>query len=249
MPSAVRSLADASDSESWNPLKRAVVFRYSHRDSQYSGNDGGVMSPVFVSYSHTDRDRVIDIIEGLKKSRVAVWWDDDLPPGKTWDDQIEMALEKASAVVVVWSESALASENVKDEAYYAREENKAFPVRIEDVQPPFRFRRLQSVDLFQRPVEDNEKWDDLVDAISERRGRGPDLEVPLPGERPKPRRQTAIPWMTILPALMLGLILIINAANLVFTISAAPLISVALGALALAALITDLVRRSRVYRQ
>jgi len=172
------------------------------------------VSAVFVSYSHHDRDRVIDIVEGLKRSRVAVWWDEDLPPGRTWDDQVEAALEGASTVIVVWSRGAIASENVKDEAYYAREENKALPVRIEDVKPPLRFRRLQFVDLFRAPAEANEGWNDLVAAVRERLGRA--SGTPATGEadaKPRARSGIAIPWRTVLPAALVALSLVTNVAG------------------------------------
>lgn len=174
------------------------------------------MSAVFVSYSHHDRDRVIEIVEGLKRSRVAVWWDDDLPPGRTWDDQVEAALEKASTVIVVWSRGAIASENVKDEAYYAREENKALPVRLEDVKPPLRFRRLQFVDLFRSPAEANEGWNDLVAAVRERLGRAPSGPELGGGETaPRARGGIAIPWRTVVPAALVALSLVSNVAGTV----------------------------------
>jgi hypothetical protein len=102
------------------------------------------------------------------------------------------------------------------------------------------------VDLFHRPVENNEKWEALIAAISERLGRGPDLEVPVPRE--DPRRVAAVPWKMILPALLLALILTLNIANVAFGVPAAPVISLALGALALAVLIMDLLGRMRARR-
>jgi TIR domain len=175
------------------------------------------VSAVFVSYSHHDRDRVVDIVESLKRSRVAVWWDDDLPPGRTWDDQVEAALEGASTVIVVWSRGAIASENVKDEAHYAREENKALPVRLEDVEPPLRFRRLQFVDLFRSPAEANEGWNDLVAAVSERLGRAPSSAAQGGAEvAPRARGGIAIPWRTVLPAALVALSLVTNVAGTIF---------------------------------
>jgi hypothetical protein len=177
------------------------------------------VSAIFVSYSHHDRNRVIDIIEGLKRSRMAVWWDDELPPGQTWDDQVEAALERASTVIVVWSRDALASENVKDEAHYAREENKAMPVRIEDVKPPFRHRRLQFVDLFESPAEVNEGWGDLIAAITQRLGRGPDLTAASASangeEAARPRGGVAISWRMLVPAALVVLSLVTHVAGTV----------------------------------
>jgi hypothetical protein len=65
------------------------------------------MTDVFISYAHADKERVTDLVRGLETSRVGVWWDERLPPGTTWDDQIEAALERAQAIVVVWSKHAV----------------------------------------------------------------------------------------------------------------------------------------------
>lgn len=172
------------------------------------------MREVFVSYAHQDKDRVTDLVASLERSSVRVWWDADLPHGKSWDDQIERALENASTIVVVWSRQAVASENVKDEAHYALEERKALPVRIEDVQLPYRWRRLQYVDLMARPVERNEKWAEVVAAL---RDHGADA-VPPDGSPSRPttppnvesQRKIALSPNAVIPAVLVLLSLLFN---------------------------------------
>jgi len=128
------------------------------------------MWDVFISYSSKDRARVEKLVERLRAQNVQVWWDGHLPPGQRWDDQIEQAMEGSSTVVILWSEASVASEEVKDEAYYARDRGKALPVRIENVRPPYRFLRIQGFDLIHEPLYEAPKFPALVDAV---RGKGP----------------------------------------------------------------------------
>ncbi len=128
------------------------------------------MGDVFISYSSRDRARVEKLVARLRDDHgIAVWWDTHLPPGERWDDQIEQAMENASTVVILWSEASVASEEVKDEAYYARDRGKALPVRIENVRPPYRFLRIQGLDLIHDPPHEAPKFLALVDAV---RGKG-----------------------------------------------------------------------------
>lgn len=128
------------------------------------------MGDVFISYSSKDRARVEKLVARLRDEHgITVWWDSHLPPGERWDDQIERAMEDASTVVILWSEASIASEEVKDEAYYARDRGKALPVRIENVRPPYRFLRIQGLDLIHDPPHEAPKFPALVDAV---RGKG-----------------------------------------------------------------------------
>jgi hypothetical protein len=156
-----------------------------------------LMTDVFISYAHADKERVTDLVRGLETLRVGVWWDEHLPPGTTWDDQIEAALERAQAVVVVWSKHAVDSPNVKDEAHYALEERKAFPVRIEDVKLPYRWRRMQYIDLFRLPPQSNDKWTTLVDAV---RAGGDTTAESLKSDTERPRSASLAQKGAIFPA-------------------------------------------------
>lgn len=129
------------------------------------------MWDVFISYSSKDRPRVQRLVERLREKGVAVWWDDgNLPPGQRWDDEIERGLNESSKVVILWSEASIQSEEVKDEAYLARDLGKALPVRIENVRPPYRFLRIQGFDLIHEPLYEAPIFPRFVDAV---RGKGP----------------------------------------------------------------------------
>ena len=170
------------------------------------------MTHVFISYAHADKEHVTDLVRGLETSSLNVWWDDQLPPGSTWDDRIEAALDRAQAVVVVWSQNAVASQNVKDEAHYALEEHKALPIRIEDVKLPYRWRRLQYVDLFARPPERNDKWEMLVKAA---RCEGGGADAPSADQTEAVARSTTRGRSAIYPAVLVLLSLLAQIAGTV----------------------------------
>ena len=71
---------------------------------------------IFLSYSSKDRERVIPLMELLKDLGWSVWWDRDIPPGKTFDEFIEENLNLSRIVVVVWSKSSIHSRWVRTEA-------------------------------------------------------------------------------------------------------------------------------------
>jgi hypothetical protein len=42
------------------------------------------MSDIFISYSSEDRDRVLPLVNALEKTGWSVFWDRDIPTGRTW---------------------------------------------------------------------------------------------------------------------------------------------------------------------
>lgn len=55
------------------------------------------MSDVFLSYAAEDRERVERLAWALAELGWSVWWDRDIPAGKTFDAVIEEALTRRSA--------------------------------------------------------------------------------------------------------------------------------------------------------
>ncbi len=105
------------------------------------------MSDVFISYSRHDLDRARALARGLEAHQLSVWWDRAIPPGKTFDEVIEEALDAAGCVVVLWSESSVKSSWVKTEAAEAARRGVLIPILIDPVKIPLEFRRLQTADL------------------------------------------------------------------------------------------------------
>lgn len=105
------------------------------------------MSDIFISYSREEQAIARQLADALQALGWSVWWDPQLQAGEDFEDAIEVALEGARCVIVLWSSLSVKSAFVKDEARYARDHNKLVPVAIEDVVLPFRFRSLQTATL------------------------------------------------------------------------------------------------------
>jgi len=121
------------------------------RDSYGSGSDRGVgrarMSDVFISYKRENLTGVGRLVEALRAEGVSVWWDQDIAPNAAWEATIEAALAAARLVIVAWSPAAVASENVKAEARWARDHGRLLQVFVEACAPPLFFGERQGVDL------------------------------------------------------------------------------------------------------
>jgi hypothetical protein len=102
---------------------------------------------IFISYASADRPTAQMLASALSGEGWSVWWDRNIPPGKSFDEVIEAALTKAKCVLVLWSKASVASNWVKTEASDAAKRNILIPVLIEDVTIPLEFRRLEAADL------------------------------------------------------------------------------------------------------
>jgi len=109
--------------------------------------DKGKMSDIFISYAREDRDKAKALAELFQQQDWSVWWDRNIPPGRSFDEVIEEALSEAKCVVVLWSQNSASSDWVKGEAAEALQRKILVPVRIESANVPLEFRRLQTVDL------------------------------------------------------------------------------------------------------
>jgi TolB-like protein len=105
------------------------------------------MPQVFVSYARGDKRPVAKLVGILRKLGFEPWWDDDIPPGASWEETIERALADAQAVIVCWSPTSVASENVRSEARVARSRGRLVQVFIEACEPPLFFGERQGIDL------------------------------------------------------------------------------------------------------
>ena len=105
------------------------------------------MASVFVSYDRDDAIKARAIAEGLENAGHSVWWDFRIQGGAEFNKEIEQALARADAVVVLWSELAVESAWVRDEAAAGRDTGRLVPVRLDEARPPLGFRQYQCVDL------------------------------------------------------------------------------------------------------
>ncbi len=105
------------------------------------------MVDVFISYSRNNRDRVRALADAVKALGYIVWWDDELPPHKSYGDVITEKITNAKAAIVCWSADAAQSEWVRAEADLARNQKKLIQTSYDEVMPPMPFNQIQFASL------------------------------------------------------------------------------------------------------
>ncbi len=105
------------------------------------------MSDIFISYKREDRPRAREVAKKFREHGFSVWWDRKIPPGKTFDQAIQEALDRAACVIVLWSERSVKSDWVKEEAEKGASRGILVPVLIDEVPIPLGFGRIQTANL------------------------------------------------------------------------------------------------------
>jgi adenylate cyclase len=105
------------------------------------------MADIFVSYARSDKVRVAPLVAAIEAKGWSVWWDPAIAAGQHFDDQIDAELQAASAVLVIWTPTSVASRWVRGEARDAAERGILVPVRFEDARLPIDVRAIQTTDL------------------------------------------------------------------------------------------------------
>lgn len=105
------------------------------------------MAQIFISYAREDRETAERLAQALERCGWTVWWDRHIPAGRRFDEVIAERLAGADCVLVLWSQRAIRSEWVIEEAETARERKALVPAMIETVEPPLGFRRIHAADL------------------------------------------------------------------------------------------------------
>ena len=109
--------------------------------------DAAVRPTIFLSYSHADRATAQRLTAALEQSGYTIWWDALIEGGSRFAKSIDEALQKADAVLVLWSEQSIESDWVRDEAAQGRDRHRLVPVSIDGTRPPLGFRQIQVIDL------------------------------------------------------------------------------------------------------
>jgi TIR domain len=105
------------------------------------------VSDIFISYARPDKEKAERLANAFSQSGWSVWWDREIPPGKSYDEVIENALSSARCVIVLWSKNSVSSRWVKTEAAEGATREILVPALIENVQIPLEFRRIEAADL------------------------------------------------------------------------------------------------------
>lgn len=105
------------------------------------------MASVFLSYAREDAAKAKSLAGGLERAGHEVWWDRHIHSGSEYAGAIEEALERADAVLVLWSSDAVRSSWVRDEAAEGRDSGRLVAATLDDTRPPIGFRQFQCTDL------------------------------------------------------------------------------------------------------
>jgi len=88
---------------------------------------------VFVSYSHSDSQRINSLLTGLSTIGYRLWFDKGIPGGAEWDALIEDRLRRSAVLLLFVSRRAVESKFVRREAKFADSLNKPIvSVLLED---------------------------------------------------------------------------------------------------------------------
>ncbi len=105
------------------------------------------MADVFISYAREDRESARRLAEVVESHGWTVWWDRRIPAGKAYEDVIDLEIEEAGCVLVLWTQRSVTSAWVRNEAAEGLRRQRLIPIRLEEVRVPLSYRHLQVADL------------------------------------------------------------------------------------------------------
>jgi TPR repeat protein len=155
------------------------------------------MADIFISYASEDRAMAEQLARELAQHGYDVWWDNRLLAGDNYAAVIANMINKARAVIVVWTSTSIKSQWVYSEAKRATDGNKLIStlndqIRPESIPPPFDALHVENISnignliraLVARGIDANDenRTDRTSDAAVERilkdkRGAGPSIRL------------------------------------------------------------------------
>lgn len=172
------------------------------------------MAVLVISYTRVHQPQVRSFVKFLRAALPnvtdAVFWDDDLEPGKPWSEQIRASIDGSPKLFVFWCGHAAASGEVRAEYAYALDQGKVVvPVLFDDTPLDPLIAGIHAIDLrdlveHKPPCEgeprrtsepiDFEYATTVVSAIP---GAGLSRD---PGPTPTTVRRHVIDWMRLMEA-------------------------------------------------
>lgn len=157
-------------------------------------NGNAEPTTIFFSYSREDQARALPIIRLIEQAGFSVWWDGLLAGGERFSRTTEDALDRAKAVVVLWSKTSVQSHWVHDEATRGRDRRILVPLSLDGSLPPLGFGQFQVIDLSRaKMAAKDESVQGMIGAIAAMHGdrSAPVIPRPVPPS-PAVSRRTAI---------------------------------------------------------
>ena len=147
------------------------------------------MSDIFISYNNKDKAKAMLFATLLAQRDWSVFWDKNIPPGKTLDEYIGEQLDAAKCVIVLWSKTSVSSDWVKEEAQRGAARKVLVPVFIDQVAPPLGFGRIEAAELIDWDGDTSEvEFQNLLQAIALLVPEGERAQTPSqPQAKPEPK--------------------------------------------------------------
>ena len=146
------------------------------------------MSTVFISYATADRAQALKVCEAIESRGTPCWISTrDVPPGANYQEAIVQSLRTARAVVLVFSEAANSSDEIKKELSLAsRYRVPVIALRLKDVEPSDAFAYELSTRQW---INAFEGWDKAIDTLIGRIAQisGSGAPAPAAGTPASPR--------------------------------------------------------------
>lgn len=133
------------------PLARPLIFfslgatynlsisrgRAVNEPSPVTSDEGRASRAIFISFSSADIDKALDLCRALEAHGVECWIScRDVEPGENYQESIVRAIKGARAMVLVFSEAANRSDEIKKELSLAsRHRIPVIAARIENIEP------------------------------------------------------------------------------------------------------------------
>ena len=97
------------------------------------------MADIFISYTSSDRPRAERLRSWFEAAGWTVWIDREIDLGEGWEERVQIELEHARLVVVLWSAQARRSEWVVREATAAHQSGRLLQIHATGLAllPPF----------------------------------------------------------------------------------------------------------------
>jgi len=177
--------------------------------AQSTDPESDTSAPVFVSYATADRKQALQVCKAIERRGIHCWISTrDVPPGENYQEAIVRALRSARAMVLVFSDAANNSDEIKKELSLAsRYHIPVMALRIEDVEPSdafaYELSTRQWIDAFTG-------WDKSIDALVHRLSnigsadKQPTLPPTAPRRAPRSSRAAIIAGAALLLFLIIA---------------------------------------------